>query len=108
MIEKMKKLTFLVTEKEYDTFIASLREQGVVHVQQLKQGQTSPALQQAMDLRLRYQQALDYLDISLSAWGKESEQNSKFKIQNSNIEDCPLLGGQFLQSGGTLTQQTNS
>ena len=91
MIEKMKKLTFLVTEKEYDTFIASLREQGVVHVQQLKQGQTSPALQQAMDLRLRYQQALDYLDISLSAWGKESEQNSKFKIQNSNIEDCPLL-----------------
>ena len=91
MIEKMKKLTFLVTQKEYDGFIAGLREQGVVHVQQLKQGQTSPALQQAMDLRLRYQQALDYLDISLSAWGKESEQNSKFKIQNSNIEDCPLL-----------------
>ena len=91
MIEKMKKLTFLVTQKEYDDFIAGLREQGVVHVQQLKQGQTSPALQQAMDMRLRYQQALDYLDISLSAWGKESEQNSKFKIQNSNIEDCPLL-----------------
>ena len=91
MIEKMKKLTFLVTQKEYDGFIAGLREQGVVHVQQLKQGQTSPALQQAMDLRLRYQQALDYLDISLSTWGKESEQNSKFKIQNSNIEDCPLL-----------------
>ena len=91
MIEKMKKLTFLVTQKEYDGFIAGLREQGVVHVQQLKQGQTSPALQQAMDLRLRYQQALDYLDISLSAWGKESEQNSKFKIQNSNIEYCPLL-----------------
>ncbi|MBR5393750.1 MAG: V-type ATP synthase subunit I [Bacteroidaceae bacterium] len=80
----MKKLTFLVTQKEYDGFIAGLREQGVVHVQQLKQGQTSPALQQAMDLRLRYQQALDYLDISLSAWGKESE-------QNSNIEYCPLL-----------------
>ena len=34
MIEKMKKLTFLVTEKEYDSFIASLRELGVVHVQQ--------------------------------------------------------------------------
>ena len=45
MIEKMKKLTFLVTQKEYDGFIAGLREQGVVHVQQLKQGQTSPALQ---------------------------------------------------------------
>ena len=32
MIEKMKKFTFLVTEKEYDYFIASLRELGVVHV----------------------------------------------------------------------------
>ena len=71
MIEKMKKLTFLVTQKEYDAFIDGLREQGVVHVQQLKQGQTSPALQKALDERTRYQQALDYLDISLSAWEKE-------------------------------------
>ena len=84
MIEKMKKLTFLVTQKEYDGFIAGLREQGVVHVQQLKQGQTSPALQQALDTRLRYQQAIDYLDISLKAWGTDQIQNSKFKIQNSN------------------------
>ena len=71
MIEKMKKLTFLVTQKEYDSFIEGLREQGVVHVQQLKQGQTSPALQKALDERLRYQHALDYLNISLSAWEKE-------------------------------------
>lgn len=72
MIEKMKKLTFLVTQNEYDSFIAGLRRQGVVHVQQLRQGQTSPELQQAMECRRRYQQALAYLDISLSAWGKES------------------------------------
>ena len=72
MIEKMKKLTFLVTQKEYDGFIAGLREQGVVHVQQLQQGQTSPELQQAMELRQRYQQALSYLDISLGAWDKDS------------------------------------
>ena len=84
MIEKMKKLTFLVTQKEYDTFISGLREQGVVHVQQLKQGLTSPALQKALDERVRYQQALDYLDISLKAWKKDQIQNSKFEIQNSN------------------------
>ena len=83
MIEKMKKLTFLVTQKEYDTFIDGLREQGVVHVQQLKQGQTSPALQQAMDLRLRYQQALDYLDISLKAW--ETPSNSPIKGEDSDV-----------------------
>ena len=91
MIESMKKLTFLVTQKEYDGFIAGLREQGVVHVQQLKQGQTSPALQKALDERLRYQQAIDYLDISLSAWGKVEENNSIFKIQNSNAEGRSLL-----------------
>ncbi|MBO7137637.1 MAG: V-type ATP synthase subunit I [Bacteroidaceae bacterium] len=79
----MKKLTFLVTQKEYDTFIDGLREQGVVHVQQLKQGQTSPALQQAMDLRLRYQQALDYLDISLKAW--ETPSNSPIKGEDSDV-----------------------
>ena len=84
MIERMKKLTFLVTQKEYDAFIDGLREQGVVHVQQLKQGQTSPALQKALDERVRYQQALDYLDISLKAWEKEAEGNSKLKIQDSN------------------------
>ena len=38
MIEKMKKFTFLVTDKEYEGFISSLRQQGVVHVQQLQQG----------------------------------------------------------------------
>ena len=61
MIVDMKKLTFLVTQNEYEGFIGGLREQGVVHVQQLQQGQTSPELQQALDLKLRYQQALDYL-----------------------------------------------
>ena len=95
MIERMKKLTFLVTQKEYDGFIAGLREQGVVHVQQLKQGQTSPQLQQALDLRLRYQQAIDYLDISLKAWDKEQGARSK-EQENSNLgttgeqSSCPL------------------
>lgn len=94
MIEKMKKLTFLVTEKEYDGFIAGLREQGVVHVQQLRAGRTSPALQQALDLRTRYQQALSYLDISLKAWEKEEQgagskeqENSKTKQQGTVLLD---------------------
>ena len=95
MIERMKKLTFLVTQKEYDGFIAGLREQGVVHVQQLKQGQTSPQLQQALDLRLRYQQAIDYLDISLKAWDKEQGARSKriaiwAQQENNPPAPCPL------------------
>lgn len=100
MIERMKKLTFLVTQKEYDGFIAGLREQGVVHVQQLKQGQTSPALQKALDERVRYQQALDYLDISLKAWGKESDPPTPFRGSTNEVngKDLPLkeVGGSAL------------
>lgn len=62
MIEKMKKFTFLVTDKEYEGFISSLRQQGVVHVQQLQQGASSQELQQALDLESRYVAALRVLD----------------------------------------------
>lgn len=58
MIEKMKKLTFLVTDKEYDDFIDNLRELGVVHVEQLRQGAQSPALSEALALEGRYKAAL--------------------------------------------------
>ena len=91
MIEKMKKLTFLVTQKEYDGFIDGLREQGVVHIQQLKQGQTSPALQKALEERQRYQQALDYLKISLSAWGKETQETSTPAKEWENNPEGSLL-----------------
>ncbi len=62
MIEKMKKFTFLVTDGEYDGFINDLRQQGVVHVQQLQQGASSAELQQAIDLDARYAAALRVLD----------------------------------------------
>lgn len=38
MITKMKKLTFLVYHKEYEQFLNSLRELGVVHIVQKQQG----------------------------------------------------------------------
>lgn len=63
MIEKMKKVTFLVTSKEYDGFINSLREIGVVHIQQLQQGATSDELQDATALEARFSkgiQAVEY------------------------------------------------
>ncbi len=99
MIEKMKKLTFLVTGKEYDDFIAGLREQGVVHVQQLKAGQTSPQLQQALDLRLRYQQALNYLDISLKAWGESPSE--RLEVRGKKLENT--LGSEASIPNNPLT-----
>lgn len=61
MIEKMKKFTFLVTDREYEGFIDAIRELGVVHVTQLQQGATSPQLQEAISLEQRYRAALTML-----------------------------------------------
>ena len=38
MITKMKKLTFLAYHKEYEDFLNSLRELGVVHIVEKQQG----------------------------------------------------------------------
>ncbi len=64
MIEKMKKFTFLVTDREYDGFIDAIRDLGVVHVTQLQQGATSPQLQEAMSMEQRYRAALDFLAVA--------------------------------------------
>ena len=75
MIEKMKKLTFLVTDKEYDSFIASLRELGVVHIQQLQKGATSQELQDGMALEQRYKAAIQALEIYAKTYdGRELPQ----------------------------------
>lgn len=68
MIERMKKFTFLVTDKEYDAFVNTLRQQGVVHVQQLQQGASSPELQTAMELEARYAAALKVLDTAAQTY----------------------------------------
>ncbi len=71
MIERMKKFTFLVTDREYDAFVDSLRRQGVVHVQQLQQGASSDELQQAMDLEARFTAALRVLDAAAKTYEVE-------------------------------------
>lgn len=69
MIERMKKLTFLVTHREYEGFLEALRQLGVVHVQQLQQGATSPELQEALDLERRYQTTLQHLTTAQETYG---------------------------------------
>ena len=62
MIQKMKKLTFLVTGKEYEQFLTDIRELGVLHIQELQSGATSPELQASLALAERYNHALKALD----------------------------------------------
>ena len=85
MIEKMKKLTFLVTESEYESFIASLRELGVVHIQQLQKGATSQELQDGMALEQRYKSALQALDIYAKTY-KEMAVPQSVQESSSPIE----------------------
>ncbi|MBQ8190974.1 MAG: hypothetical protein IJZ45_04345 [Bacteroidaceae bacterium] len=58
----MKKLTFLVTGKEYEQFLTDIRELGVLHIQELQSGATSPELQDSLALAERYNNALKALD----------------------------------------------
>ena len=85
MIEKMKKLTFLVTESEYESFIASLRELGVVHIQQLQKGATSQELQDGMALEQRYKSALQALEIYAKTY-KEMAVPQSLQESSSPIE----------------------
>ena len=62
MISKMKKLTFLVYHKEYDSFLKSIRELGVVHVFTKSQGVADNAeLQEKIRLTAHYTAAIKYL-----------------------------------------------
>ncbi len=87
MIEKMKKLTFLVTNKEYDGFIQRVGELGVVHIDQLQQGATSEELQAAMQLESRYRVTLNALQNAAKAYAKDVAGNGA----PSACEDCTPL-----------------
>lgn len=62
MIQKMKKLMFLVSSKEYEQFLADIRKIGVVHVEELQSGSSSPELQESLAWADRYKHALASLD----------------------------------------------
>ena len=61
MITKMKKLTFLVYHKEYEEFLNSLRELGVVHIVEKQQGADNTELQENIRLSNRLAATLKLL-----------------------------------------------
>ena len=63
MITKMKKLTFLIHNGEYEGFLEQMRSLGVVHVIQTQQGAVQDAaLQDDINLLARYKNALKELE----------------------------------------------
>ena len=62
MIAKMKKLTFLIYHKDYDAFLKSIRNLGVIHVVTKAQGTAeNEALQESVRLSARYQAVIKCL-----------------------------------------------
>lgn len=68
MIQDMKKLTFLITNGEYEKFIDDIRQLGVIHVEELQQGATSEELQAGLDLAERYKNALNALNFAAESY----------------------------------------
>lgn len=87
MIQKMKKLTFLVTNKEYDKFISDIRELGIVHVDMLQQGATSDELTSALSLADRYKQAIKVLDFAKDSYTPINA----YTAQPANADDALAL-----------------
>lgn len=77
MILKMKKFTFLVTNKEYDKFISDIRELGAIHVDMLQQGATSDELTSALALAERYKSAIKVLDFAQESYTPQQQYTAK-------------------------------
>ncbi len=73
MITKMKKLTFLVTNKEYEGFISEVRKLGVLHIDQLQQGATSQEFEKAKELDAKFDATLKTLDYAKEAYKTDKE-----------------------------------
>ena len=88
MITKMKKYTFLITNKEYDSFIYSIRKIGVVHIDQLQQGSTSQEFEKAKTLNDRFENALKSLDYAKETYTSDKGYKQKTTAENSALKSA--------------------
>ena len=81
MIHKMKKLTFLVTSKEYETFLEKLRELGVVHVDKRQGSEIDANLQGVMQKRTEYQNLLKGMRLAAATYEVSEVQPVNLSIE---------------------------
>ncbi len=58
MITRMKKLTFLIYHKDYESFLDRIRELGVIHIQERQAGEMNDDLQQSLSQHNQYKDLL--------------------------------------------------
>ncbi|MDO4165476.1 MAG: V-type ATPase 116kDa subunit family protein [Bacteroides sp.] len=105
----MKKLTFLIYHKEYETFLRQIRELGVVHIVERQRGEMDETLQRFMQKRAVYKNTLTamynvaegktedlvYSDVSADNLVQEYE-DLQNKIQDLN-QRLPLVDKDIAQ-----------
>ncbi len=98
MIQKMKKLTFLVTSKEYEQFLTDIRNLGVVHIDELQKGATSDELQSHLATADRYKNAFKVLEFARDSY--------KMSAQKPEIADLSAM--ELMDRIEQLQQEENS
>ena len=88
MITQMKKITFLVTNKEYEQFIAGIRRLGVIHIDPLQSGATSDEFEAGKVLAERYKSAFRELDYAVDSYKSETEYTAVDFSQMNRDELC--------------------
>ncbi len=88
MITPMRKITFLVTNKEYEQFIADIRRLGVVHVDELQSGVTSDEFEENRALAERYKNALKELSFAYETYKTDRQFTAIDPSEMSRDELC--------------------
>lgn len=105
MIQKMKKVSFLVFHKDYDTFLEQLRQLGVVHVIEKEQG--APAdetLQNNITLLSRYNNVIPSLQALADGVQSSGSQVGTLDDYDQLLSDKSAIERRVLQ----LTQDCKS
>lgn len=101
MIGKMTKYTFLVFHKEYDSFLESLREQGVLHVKERESGEAVDH-SQLQELLMKKNQLEELKKDMLNTLGSTEAETSG---TNTDIEEVITAYAQFALQRSALASE---
>ena len=101
MISRMKKLTFLVYHKEYETFLQRLRDLGVVHVVERQTGEMDSRLTEFLQKRALYKQ----IQAGMQARASEVDAARSAVDSKESAESLVKTYEQLLARGQELQQQ---
>ncbi len=87
MIEKMRKFTFLVYHKEYEAFLESLRELGVVHVEVRNSGEVNEAMGELLQQHASYKTLCNSMTTLLKGYKGKSAPTSESTNIDAVMED---------------------